>query len=461
MVNVYLVAGYDTATAALLKDLPDPGVSDAGPALPTNIYNRHYGAQRMRNGQRIATHTDMTKNQLIEELDGMRLRLAQLEQSEARHRQAAEALRVSGERYRVLLDESSDPIFTFYPDGRYLYVNRQFAAGFGKKPEEFIGKTLWEVFPKEEADQRFAAIRWVYENRQSKLIEARVPLADKDLYFLTTIKPILAEDGEVQSVICISKDFTERKQAEEALRRARDELESRVIERTQVLTETSRHLAEEIQTRRELERHLLDATEEQQARIGRELHDDLGQLLTGTAYLAGALSRALAGGEPEASLRAQEIASVIREAIKRTRYLSHGMVAFNIANQGLAGGLRQLADEVSDFSGIPCRFSCSGDAEIDDPATATHLYRIAQEAMNNAIKHSAARNLSIELRANDREIDMVVADDGMGMVQEAPQKQNRMGLMTMDFRAQLIGGRLTMATREGQGTRITITLPRR
>ena len=227
----------------------------------------------------------------------------------------------------------------------------------------------------------------------------------------------------------------------------------------QVLSETLLRLEDEIQTRRKIERHLLDISEEEQMRIGRELHDDIGQLLTGAAYLAGSLSRELTGCEPGASKQAQEIASVIQKAMKHTRYLSYGMIAFNITNRGLVEGLRQLAKDVSSYSGISCSFSCSGDAEIDDITITTHLFRIAQETTNNAIKHSMAHNLSIELRADEREMDMIIADDGVGIDQKARPERSSMGLMTMNFRAQLIGARLTMTTQEGQGTRITITLP--
>jgi diguanylate cyclase (GGDEF)-like protein/PAS domain S-box-containing protein len=121
--------------------------------------------------------------------------------------------------YRILLDESSDPIFTFFPDGTYRYVNKAFASGVGKRQEDIIGWKIWDVFSKEEADKRFAAVKWVFENAQVRVIEVRVPRPDGDRYYITTVKPILGEQGEVLSVICISKDITDRKRMEEELRR--------------------------------------------------------------------------------------------------------------------------------------------------------------------------------------------------------------------------------------------------
>ncbi|GEM_PF-588355 len=132
-------------------------------------------------------------------------------------RKAEVALRITEEKYRILLDESSDPIFTFYPDGQYIYVNKAFANGVGKNQEDIIGRRIWDVFPHEEAEKRFAAVKWVFENGLTKEIQVRVPLPKGDHYYLTTVKPIFNESNKVISVICISKDITQHKHAEEVL----------------------------------------------------------------------------------------------------------------------------------------------------------------------------------------------------------------------------------------------------
>ncbi|MDD2734629.1 MAG: sensor domain-containing diguanylate cyclase [Desulfuromonadaceae bacterium] len=128
-----------------------------------------------------------------------------------------EALQAIEEEYRLLLDESSDPIFAFYHDGRYRYVNHAFADGVGRKRIDIIGKKIWDIFSKDEADRRFAVVRWVFENGQTKVIEVCVPRPDGDRYYVTTVKPIFNTGSEVHSVICISKDITERKIMEEKL----------------------------------------------------------------------------------------------------------------------------------------------------------------------------------------------------------------------------------------------------
>ncbi|MBL8489439.1 MAG: GGDEF domain-containing protein [Rhodocyclaceae bacterium] len=160
-----------------------------------------------------------TESEFFDELTRLRKRVAELEALDAERRQIEEALRASKEEYRLLLDESSDPIFTFYRDGRYRYVNRAFADGVGRDMGQIIGRSIWDVFPKAEADRRYATVQWVFEKAETRIIEVRVPRPDGDRHYITTAKPIFDEEGQVDSVICISKDITDRKTMEEKLSR--------------------------------------------------------------------------------------------------------------------------------------------------------------------------------------------------------------------------------------------------
>jgi two-component system cell cycle sensor histidine kinase/response regulator CckA len=140
-------------------------------------------------------------------------------------KRAEEALRESEEKYRILLDESTDPIFSFAPDGRYLYVNRAFARGVGKEQDQIIGNKIWDVFSREEADKRFSSLSLVFQSGQEKIIEVRVPRPDGDRYYITTITPIKDEQGKVISAICSSKDITDRKLAEDERNRLQERLQ--------------------------------------------------------------------------------------------------------------------------------------------------------------------------------------------------------------------------------------------
>ena len=133
-------------------------------------------------------------------------------------------LRKSEKHYRMLMDESMDPTFSFYADGTYRYVNHAFAKGVGKTSDEIIGRKIWDVFEKDEADKRFAIVKKVFSEGKPEEIEVRVPQSTGDTFYLTTVKPILNDWGEVETVICTSKNITKRKLAEDALKKERDKL---------------------------------------------------------------------------------------------------------------------------------------------------------------------------------------------------------------------------------------------
>jgi len=128
------------------------------------------------------------------------------------------------EIYHLLLDESSDPIFSFYPDGTYRYVNNAFAGPFDKTPKDIIGKKIWDIFSQDEADKRFAVVKQVFGTGVEVSFEGRVPQPVVDKYYLTTVKPIKNDAGEVITIICISKEITERKRIEEELKSKNEEL---------------------------------------------------------------------------------------------------------------------------------------------------------------------------------------------------------------------------------------------
>ena len=158
-----------------------------------------------------------TKDQLIEEINQLYQYLTQLESVQVDHEKIVQALNEDIDKYRLLLDEASDPIFLFYREGRYRYVNKAFADGVGKDVNEIIEHSIWDVFPFDEAEKRFAVVKWVFENAETRVIEVRVPRSDGDRFYLTTAKPVLDEEGKVKYAVCISKEITERKRMEQEL----------------------------------------------------------------------------------------------------------------------------------------------------------------------------------------------------------------------------------------------------
>ena len=162
---------------------------------------------------------DKSSSNFLQQINKLQTRVEQLELQVQIQNDQLGVLSLNEEKYKVLLDGSSDPIFSFSRDGEYQYVNQAFAEGVCKPVEEIIHRKIWDVFSKEEADKRFAAVKYVFGTGEIKIIEVRVPRPDEDRYYLTTAKPIFDGQGNVVLVICISKEITERKRLEKELLR--------------------------------------------------------------------------------------------------------------------------------------------------------------------------------------------------------------------------------------------------
>nr|WP_320160712.1 PAS domain S-box protein [uncultured Methanoregula sp.] len=165
---------------------------------------------------------------LIRNADGNLVKLFGVIQDITERKRVDDALRESEEKHRLLLDESGDPIFSFYANGTYRYVNRAFAEGVGKPVEEIIGRKIYDIFPKDEADKRFSVLMGVFSTGKRDEFEVRVPRHDGDLYYLTTVTPIKNDAGSVISVLCSSKEITDRKRVEEELRQSEEKFRSLV-----------------------------------------------------------------------------------------------------------------------------------------------------------------------------------------------------------------------------------------
>lgn len=205
-----------------------------------------------------------------------------------------------------------------------------------------------------------------------------------------------------------------------------------------------------------LERQIMEISERERERIGHELHDGLGQQLTGIAFLSKALSHKLdAQALPEAQ-EASQIVAMINQAVSETRQLARGLQPVEVEANGLMSALEGLANNVEALFHIKCGFHCSTPVLLHDRNSANHLYRIAQEAVNNAIKHGKAKHISIELAAPQGRIQLVVRDDGSGMDQLSSDNSPGMGLQIMRYRANLIGASLDIENGPDKGTRISV-----
>jgi signal transduction histidine kinase len=207
-----------------------------------------------------------------------------------------------------------------------------------------------------------------------------------------------------------------------------------------------------------LEKAMLDVSEREQRRIGHDLHDGLGQHLTGIAFLSKALEQALEDQSLPAANDAAKLVMLVNEAIQLTRDLSKGLQPVVPEARGLMTALERLVLEVEDLFSISCAFRCPEPVLVNDQAMATHLYHIAQESVTKAIRHGRARNVEIRLTTGIREGVLRVADDGTGIADKSP-KGPGMGLHIMKHRAGLIGAVLLIERGPKGGTLVTCSFP--
>ena len=235
-----------------------------------------------------------------------------------------------------------------------------------------------------------------------------------------------------------------------SLRSLQDKLEAKVRERTAALTE-------EMATNERLEKELLSVSEREQRRIGHDLYDSLCQHLTGTALAGHVLGEKLAArGMPEI-VDANRVVALVEEGISLARSLARGLAPVELEAEGLMAAFRELAKSTSERLRIDCRFESSAPVLIEDADMATHLFRIAQEAISNAIRHGRAQHVRISLTHEAGSVALRVMDDGCGLPDILPPNRG-MGLHIMQHRAAMIGARFSIR-REGKGTLVACVLP--
>lgn len=230
-----------------------------------------------------------------------------------------------------------------------------------------------------------------------------------------------------------------------SLHELQTELEARVAQRTSALANANAEL-------KAMEREVMEITERERHRIGEDLHDSLGQKLTAASLTANAL--VLEARTPELTSLAEGLGHQLREAIAETRTLSHGLAPVSPQDDGLTHALHALADSTTQAVGVRCVFDSPKPVLVTSPTAAVQFYRVAQEAVNNAVKHATASEIRIGLERAGDTITMEVEDDGTGLPEPVSVGKG-IGLRVMRHRAQLIGGTLEIGASPAGGTRIT------
>lgn len=252
--------------------------------------------------------------------------------------------------------------------------------------------------------------------------------------------------------------FMERQLAQDALRRAHDELELRVQQRTADLVAANQKLEASIQERRRLEHELLDITEKERRRIGLDLHDDLGQKLTGISLMLKGLSLGLKKKNIPEAQEAGKIELQLQAAVQHASNLARDMAVAELPQTDLKSALAGLSENIKRLFEIACEFKTEGDIPPVDKNVIMQFYKIAQEAATNAVKHGKARQVNLCLVQEPGRLVLTIRNNGLPFPSMIDQRKG-MGLRIMNYRASTIGATLEVKPGKPKGTVVTCTLP--
>jgi signal transduction histidine kinase len=249
-----------------------------------------------------------------------------------------------------------------------------------------------------------------------------------------------------------------RAKSEEELRRAHEELELRVEQRTAALKEANQKLRDVLEERKRLETELLEIAENERRRIGFDLHDDLGQKLTGMLLITRALEQRLRKEGHKEVEDVQKICELIEQSVHHTHNLAHHFSSIDATGGDLAEVMNGLAATVEKMFGIPCECTIKGEIPPLPEDASAQFYKIAQEAVSNAIKHGKASCVWIAVNCNAQKLVVTIRNDGIPFSPPLNPKA-RMGLRTMNYRANTIGATFEIKPNQKDGTIVTCVLP--
>ena len=336
-------------------------------------------------------------------------------------KEAELALREANEFGRQIIGGAQAGIVVYDRTGRIRVWNPFLEQLTGQSAKEMLGSLTPATFPYPDEKQFAApfARALAGEVFDTADLAWNLPESERQIWMTTRFAPWRDARKEIVGVIIAIRDLTERKR---------------------------------------LEREISEISERERRQIGRELHDGLGQRLTGMEMISHALASDLEGVAKTIASRARRLNLELRETVTQARLISHGLSPVPPEADGLMRALAQLAASTNGLPGVTCRFACEQPVEVDDLTMATHLYRIAQEAVNNALKHGKATRIMLRLSESTGSKVLTIRNNGHALARRKISGDG-MGLNVMRHRAEMIGATLDLRSDKRQGVQVICTLP--
>jgi PAS domain S-box-containing protein len=429
----------------------------------------------------MATYEDLTKEQLINDLIKLSQRINELEKIKDEHEKTYEELVRTKAMYHGLFEFAPDAIVVVDRDGHLVQANAQAERIFGYERDEVLDKPVEILIP-----ERFKQKH--IEHRQSYFEEPHVrPMGmGLELYgkkkngseFPLDISLGPLEIGNDIFVVSVVRDISRRKETEEELKKSREELETRVHQRTQELEVINEDLKTEIDKRQKIENklresesylhhlsaELLTAQEKERRRVAQEIHDSIGSSLAATKFkVEDALGQV---GDSNSQTRAslESMIPILEETIRETRRIQMALRPSILDDLGILATIswfcRQFESTYTHIS-IKQEIDIQED-EVVDPLKIA-IFRVLQEATNNVAKHSKAGLVHLSLRKRDGRIELVLRDNGRGFdlkrVLASERTKQGLGLTSMRERTELSGGSFSIESGEGKGTTVHVSWP--
>jgi PAS domain S-box-containing protein len=356
----------------------------------------------------------------------------------AAHAQAEEALRESEELLGLFVEHAPAALAMFDREMRYLHASRRWRADYNLGDRELRGVSHYEIFPGIPEE-------WMEAHRRG--LDGEILVGDDDRFerpdgtvqwIRWEIRPWCQADGEIGGIVIFTEDTTKRKEAEAALLR-------------------SEKLALQRQQLQALAKRLQQAREEERKMVARDLHDQIGQILTAIKMDMAWVVRHLPDSQERVHRRLAGSIDLIKEGVQSVRRICSGLRPGILDDLGLAAAIEWQANEFASRTGISCKISIPS-AELHlDGDRATAIFRIFQECLTNITRHAEAQSVSASLSTQDEDLLLVVQDDGKGFCES--EAAGSLGVLGMKERAKVCGGDLQLASSPGKGTTVTVRVP--